>query len=111
MGNGGEGNDEGRSGGAGTVDDIKGADVYGTEIWVVMGVMLTIIEGFNHQVDRIIAGNTAWRDGDGGWEWPPVEEDLDVTGIYLIKEYIQRRQATIAAPISNHPIYELFAGA
>ena len=85
--------------------------LYRCEIWVVTVSMMTVIKGFHHWVARKIAGKTARYPWDGGWEWPPVEEDLDVAGIYLIKGYIQRRQATIAAPISNHPIYELFAGA
>ena len=49
-----------------------------------MGVMLTVLEGFNHRVYRRNALNTAWRDGDDGWEWPPVEEVLEVAGILPI---------------------------
>ena len=35
---------------------------------------------------------------------------MEVSGMYPIKEYVQRRQATIAAHIANRPIYELYTG-
>ena len=85
--------------------------LYGSDRWVVTGMMLTVLEVFHHRVARKIAGKTAQCPGDGGWEWPPVEEDLDLAGIYLIKEYIQRRQATIAACMANRSIYKLCTGA
>ena len=50
--------------------------LYGSEIWVVMGEMLTVLEGFHNGVARRISGKTYWRDWDGGWEWTPVEETL-----------------------------------
>ena len=58
---------------------------YGSDIWVVKGEMLTVIEGFHHRLDRQIAGNTARHAGFGGWEWPPAEESLDVAGMWPIK--------------------------
>ena len=38
-------------------------------------------------------------------------EYLEVTGLCPIKEYIHRRQATIAEYTTNHPIHELYTGA
>ena len=38
-------------------------------------------------------------------------EALEATGLWTIKEYIRRRQATIAEYITNRPIYELCMGA
>ena len=32
--------------------------LYGSEIWVVTGVMLTVLEGFHHRVARQISGKT-----------------------------------------------------
>ena len=46
----------------------------------------------------------------GEWEWPPVAEALETAGLWPIKEYIQRRQDTVAAQVACHPIYELFTG-
>ena len=46
---------------------VHTALLYGSDIWVVTGVMLTVIEGFNHRVDIKIAGNTDWHAQDGRW--------------------------------------------
>ena len=51
----------------------------GSERWVMVGSMLTVLEGFNPWVSRRIVGKKDWRAGDSGWEWPPVEETLEVT--------------------------------
>ena len=72
--------------------------------------MLTVLEGFYYQVARKIAIKTDWCAGDDGWKWPPVEKALEVTGMCTIKEYIQRRQATIEVHITNCPIYEVCTG-
>ena len=73
---------------------------YGINIWVVMGSMLKVQEGFHHRVARRVASNTAWHTVDGDWEWPPLADSLEIVGIRTIKEYIQRRQATITAHIA-----------
>ena len=81
--------------------------LYGSDIWMVTGEMVTVIGGLYHQVTKKIAVNTARRAGDGRWEWPPAEKALEESGLWTIKEYIQRRQFNISAHIANHPIYEL----
>ena len=73
--------------------------------------MLTFLEVFHHWMDRQIAVDIFRSAGDVGWECPPVEQDLDVKGIWTIKYYIQRLQDNIAAHIINRPIYELCMGA
>ena len=42
--------------------------VYGSEIWMMTGAMLTVLEGFHHWVARQIVGKTARRSGEGEWE-------------------------------------------
>ena len=37
-------------------------------------------------------------------------EDLEAAGLWPMKEYIWRRQATIKEYITNHPIYKLCTG-
>ena len=37
-------------------------------------------------------------------------EALEATGLWPMKEYIRRQQATIAEYIANHPMYELCTG-
>ena len=85
--------------------------LYGSEIWVVMGVMLKVMEGFYHWVAIRISDNIDRRTMDGECEWPPVEDALEISGLWPIKEYIQRRQSTITEHIVCRPIYELCMGA
>ena len=59
--------------------------LYGSEIWVVMGAMLMVIEGFNHLVDRLLVVKIDRSAGGGDQEWPPVEEVLKVEGLCPIK--------------------------
>ena len=48
------------------------------------------------------------RRGDGAeWEWDLVVTALEVTGIFPIREYSRRWQATIAEYVAGKPIYEL----
>ena len=72
--------------------------------------MLKVLDGFRHQVSRRITGKTGHSTTGREWECPPAAEALDTTGIYPIKEYIQRRQATIAAHVAFSTIYELCMG-
>ena len=46
----------------------------------------------------------------GEWKWPLVAFVLDTAGIWPIKEYIQRRLATIVYQVACRTIYELFMG-
>ena len=41
---------------------------YGSDIWVVTGAMLTVLEGFHHWLARQIARNTSRRAVGNGWE-------------------------------------------
>ena len=49
----------------------------------------------------------AKRDASGEWMWPPISEALEVAGLYPIREYIHRRQSTIATYIAERPIYKM----
>ena len=46
--------------------------LYESDIWVVMGEMLKVLEGFDHQVSRQIAVKTARCTVDRDCEWPPL---------------------------------------
>ena len=54
---------------------------------------------------------TAQSTMSGEWEYPLVDEALDTAAIWPIKEYIQRRQATVAVKVACRIIYELYIGA
>ena len=44
------------------------------------------------------------------WEWALVEEALEETRIWPMREYVRRRQATIEEYVAYQPIYNLFIG-
>ena len=54
---------------------------------------------------------TAWHTTSREWEWLLVDNMLETTGPWPIKECIQRRQVTITAQLACKPIYELCTGA
>ena len=50
--------------------------------------------------------------GDAGeWERASVDAALDVTGIWLIREYVGRHQETVAGYVSRRPICIIYKGA
>ena len=55
-------------------------------------------------------GMTSWRTTSGEWEWTPVNEALETSGIWPTKEDIERRKANIVAQVSCRPIYEFYMG-
>ena len=48
--------------------------LYGSEIWVVTGGILKVLDGFHHREARRITGVTEKRGASGYWEYPPVVE-------------------------------------
>ena len=79
--------------------------LYGSRSWIVTKDMLKIMEGFHHQADQRIAGISYRKFAEGVWEGSLMEEDLEVSGLCPMKEYIQRWQAEITENITNQPIY------
>ena len=59
--------------------------LYGSEIWMLTGVILTVLESFHNRMARRIVGKTYRHAGDGGWECPPVEEALELAGLWPIE--------------------------
>ena len=54
---------------------------YGRDSWVVTGDMIKVLEVFHHWASRRIAGMTERRTTGGDWEWPPVDDALETSGI------------------------------
>ena len=80
--------------------------LYGSESWVVTGVMLKVLEGFRHQEARRIMGMTATCGAGREWKYPPVAAAPEAAGRHPIMEYTRMRQASIAeiwhaAPFMN----------
>ena len=47
---------------------------YGSNFWMLMGEMLTVMEGFHHRAAQRIMGLTEKCGAGGDWEYPPVME-------------------------------------
>ena len=58
--------------------------------------MLKVMEVLHYWLARRIAGKMDQHKVDGVWELTPVADALEISGLFLLKEYIQRRQANIA---------------
>ena len=84
--------------------------MYGSKIWVVTGAMMMVLEGFHHRIARRIAGMTVSKGDVVELECSLVDTTLEITGIWPIREYLRRRQETIAEYVSGRPIYILFTG-
>ena len=70
---------------------------------------MTVIEGFNHRIARLVVGMTE-RKGEGGeWEWALVDAALETTETWTIREYVRRWQVKIMEYVSGRPIYKLCA--
>ena len=84
--------------------------LYGSERWVVTDATMTVLEDFHNRIARRIAGMMAQR-GDGGErEWALVNVALEVTDIWPIRKYLQRRQAKRAEYVKGRTIYKLCTG-
>ena len=60
--------------------------LYGSKSWVVKVVLLTVIEGFYHWVAGRVLAKTARCARDKGCKLQPVEEALEVSDQFPIKE-------------------------
>ena len=68
---------------------------------------MAVLEVFHHRIAIWITGMTE-NNGEGReWEWALVDAALDTMGLWPIREYMRRRQATITAYLAGRPIYEL----
>ena len=85
--------------------------LYGGKIWVATDKTMTVLEGFHHRIAKQISGMTA-RKGDGRErEWDSVDAKLEVTGLWLKREFTRRRKAKIIDYIAGRPIYKHCKGA
>ena len=66
--------------------------------------MIMVIDVFHHRIYIHFEGMTA-RKGDGGeWEWDLAEAALWTKGLFTIREYVRRHQATIMEYVAGRPI-------
>ena len=60
--------------------------IYGSEIWVMMGDMIKVLEGFHHWGDRRTTGMTETHGAGWEWEYPPVVAAMEAAGLHPIRE-------------------------
>jgi hypothetical protein len=80
--------------------------LFGSETWNISPAMLRALESFHHRAARRISGRMA-RLSHGEWVYPPLEEALELAGLLPVREYISRRQNTVAEWVANRPVLEL----
>ena len=73
--------------------------LYDSKIWVVNEDMLKVLTVFHHWASQRITGMTAKCGTGGEWEYPAVDEVMDIAGIHLVGVYIRRRNITIVRHI------------
>ena len=55
--------------------------LYGSESWVVTGVMLKVLEWLHRRSARSITEIAAWHVEDGEWEYPAVKDVMESSGL------------------------------
>ena len=68
--------------------------------WRALNGTQKFLEGFHHCAARRITGMTTTCGAGGEWEYPPVVDSIESTGLHLIMEYIERLQATITKKVA-----------
>ena len=58
--------------------------LYGSEKFLVTGVMIKVLEGLCHRAARRIVGITARRAEDGELDYPPMADTMEDMGIWMI---------------------------
>ena len=60
--------------------------IYGIKIWVVIGAIFKVLEGFHHWVARSNTEKSAQCTTGREWERPPVSGGIYTAGLLKIKE-------------------------
>ena len=64
---------------------VKMVLFYGIYSWVITEEIMKVFEGSHHRISRRIAGRTARRIREEGWEYPLAEEALEEVGLWSIQ--------------------------
>ena len=74
--------------------------LYGSDIWVVTGEMISILESFHHHAARQIMDMTETCGAGEEWEYPPVLAALKTAELHPIMEYIRTGHAKMAEKVA-----------
>ena len=79
--------------------------LYGCESWALTKTMWDALRGFHHRAARRMARMMAYKNSDGVWTYPPLEEALETAGLYSIEHYLTKRQQRVVQYIATRPIW------
>ena len=65
--------------------------LFGAETWVLTPRMERALDSFQYRVARQITRRQPRRQGDGSWEYPPLEEAMVKEGFEGIGKYLTMR--------------------
>ena len=71
------------------------------EKWVLNLRMERALSSFQHRVMKRLTVRHPRRQGDGGWEYPPLAAAISEAGFEEIGTYVTRRQNTVAQYITK----------
>ena len=71
--------------------------------------MVKRVEGAHTGFLQLVTGMRARRLGDTKWETPGEEGVQEAVGTQLARNYIERRQATVAQWVALRPLFEVCA--
>ena len=86
---------------------LKAVFLFGAKTWVLTPRMERALDSFQHRVAQQLVGRQPRRRGDGSWDYPPVEEAMEVAGFEEIMISSVRRQNTAVDYIATEPILDL----
>ena len=81
--------------------------LYGSETWFLTPCMQRVLGGFHHKVARRLTGRQLRKGRDGGCVYPPLEDDMEGSGLQEVDTYVSFCQNTVAQYIATRPIMDL----
>ena len=82
---------------------------FGAEIWVLTETMIQRLEVAHMIFLKQVTRKQETRRRDGSWRQVTSEAVIQVTGTQMLREYMYRRQATVAEWVAPRPIFYLCA--
>ena len=81
--------------------------LFEAETWVITPRMERDLDSFQNKVARQITRRQPRRQGDGSWEYLPLEGSMGEVGFEEMRNSVTRRQNNVAQYIATQPILDL----
>jgi hypothetical protein len=84
---------------------IQSVLLYGSKTWVLSPKMLSKLEGFHKMIARQLTGRTpVYHRREDEWQYLPIGNVLEETGLFPIDKYITHRRNKIAEFVATRPL-------